>query len=1539
MKSLPTLAVLTVTITSLAFWATPPAVQAEGEPLLPVERTITDIEGRTVDISAVSIGWNEVRVRRVGDNREFTIPLSTLSEEDRTWLNELAVKALRQEDAEDQQQTDPINQSSNELERVIPVNYRYYPSTEIILAHRASGVVPPPLGWDALETTIEFNDGRTVDGYVYEMKEGRIWYAGQDRIQKSAPVGDLSAYSWLEINRWRNRLILVGSPSVRMNLDGQAIFASIIPIEPNAAPSTDATLLTEGGELLRNISLDRLCDKSQAFTGAWKDGRWVPTEYEWVIEPEFTAAKPLYRNRHALVLQKGKWGVIDRTGTFIIEPRFDEVEQIAESRNIRVRESRLWGLLGEDLSILAPPLWDEVGDLHQGAIPVKRDGKWGYVNKEGDLVIPCQWDDAWRFSQAGLAIVTLDGKRGFIDRTGRVVVPTIWDGAIMHSPEGVGAVRRGQGWALVDTDGNLLCDPVWRFRWEERQFELGYIPAWPAEQRTARVSTFLGTDGNPDATPRLREGIALPRLPGPFLGRPQGRERISLPTPSGNEVLIEETHAAAGGLAAVRVGSKWGFASAKGLVIEPQWDQVGRFSQGLVSATIYEPETDSRNARSLQWKFLNPDGETVIPSGTLPPMSRWQSAPEFRNGALHVRQHHSGFTWYEDRGRPHSTNPNAPESIPGQPFPKSAEETAIGLIDLAGNIVLQPEWDAIGVLSTNLFTIRRGGKWGLAKKTRERGAKAHVFMAPDYQAIALLNDNFIWRKSATALQIVCVDTGEVHLEEAPSANVRQIAHGSFVITHRGSERVYWDDGTPVFENAPNRLSFVGRYGSGMILREGPPDNPEAWWHVDATTQQPRLLENTSRVYWNDSLAEHLRIWLKDSTTGKWRFCSIDGRHLGPEMDDTPAAWFMDGGLGIMWEGDHCYFINENGKRVGPDSLEDARLLRFGLAAVMRNGKWGFMDATGTMVKDFIYDEVGDFFVASTDREATEPLLAAVCMDESWGYINHAGHLVIPLVGETRGRWMRGVIAFASRDRTWEFTDAYDPQGNRVEVPSRVAPPRPNPYAGEWSIFKGPRGRSGIADPTGITVLDPDWLAIGWLAPELAAIRGKYDGGLFSPEKGWLFRDNDVRRIRRNPRGRIDRSLITHGHMIIEKTPKWGYARWKPTTSGDLLAHYKLEGDALDASGNNLHATLHHTSWVADKFGNPNSALYFDGTQSFGVVPIDINPAVLPELTMVTWAKADSASPVQQLLSHGDGGYDRSLGIVESDDLKGWGAHVGSGGVMGGHAVTEGEWTFLAVSYQNPDTVILHVNDQVYRGQGRLGSGVNNLYIGMNPGYGQYFMGAMDQIQIYDRVLPPHEIHDLYQEFLGDGKPRPTEFSIHRGTEVFGAARGVALRVGPDTPTRNWSAGAPVEGAKYSVSSITLTKGNNDSTIDNLWIGVYDSIEGNLLGSFLGASVTSVEWGKAREGDRLTWEFSDVNFTVADDSHLLFVFQLDGEAQRTPLPQAQVPEGATAIRRMDRGALEPQEGAAVFHWGRPTWILEFRVPQMEVEIVPVEAVGD
>lgn len=167
--------------------------------------------------------------------------------------------------------------------------------------------------------------------------------------------------------------------------------------------------------------------------------------------------------------------------------------------------------------------------------------------------------------------------------------------------------------------------------------------------------------------------------------------------------------------------------------------------------------------------------------------------------------------------------------------------------------------------------------------------------------------------------------------------------------------------------------------------------------------------------------------------------------------------------------------------------------------------------------------------------------------------------------------------------------------------------------------------------------------------------------------------------------------------------------------------------------------------TADHRGNPNSAFQFQGDKGLPV-EFNLNPDVLPQCTLVTWARyTGDSGGVQQVISHDDGGYDRSLGLDDRGGEWGWSCFAGNQGVFGGFPVKTGEWTFLAVVYDTNKTTLYAGEQKAEIADAQSGSGQETLNLGANPSYGEYFIGDVEPVMVFDRALTEEEIRALQNQ--------------------------------------------------------------------------------------------------------------------------------------------------------------------------------------------------
>jgi WG repeat protein/DnaJ-like protein len=94
-----------------------------------------------------------------------------------------------------------------------------------------------------------------------------------------------------------------------------------------------------------------------------------------------------------------------------------------------------------------------------GLKPIHFGGVWGYVNKDGKLVIEPRFDDAYPF-QEGLALVSDHGRYGYIDATGNYAVYPEFSCGRGYS-EGMAAVILSVHWGFVDREGRFAVTPLY----------------------------------------------------------------------------------------------------------------------------------------------------------------------------------------------------------------------------------------------------------------------------------------------------------------------------------------------------------------------------------------------------------------------------------------------------------------------------------------------------------------------------------------------------------------------------------------------------------------------------------------------------------------------------------------------------------------------------------------------------------------------------------------------------------------------------------------------------------------------------------------------------------------------------------------------------------------------------------------------------------------------------------------------------------------------------------------------------------------------
>jgi hypothetical protein len=109
--------------------------------------------------------------------------------------------------------------------------------------------------------------------------------------------------------------------------------------------------------------------------------------------------------------------------------------------------------------LLGTELFEEAGAWSDGLLPVRRDGAWGFVDRQGGWVIAPRFEAAGSFAD-GLAPVCEEGRWGLCDRRGNYLVKPAFE-ALGRPWRGLVPARRGGHWGLIDRRGKEVLPLVY----------------------------------------------------------------------------------------------------------------------------------------------------------------------------------------------------------------------------------------------------------------------------------------------------------------------------------------------------------------------------------------------------------------------------------------------------------------------------------------------------------------------------------------------------------------------------------------------------------------------------------------------------------------------------------------------------------------------------------------------------------------------------------------------------------------------------------------------------------------------------------------------------------------------------------------------------------------------------------------------------------------------------------------------------------------------------------------------------------------------
>lgn len=262
-------------------------------------------------------------------------------------------------------------------------------------------------------------------------------------------------------------------------------------------------LIDDRGKVVAACRFDAVRKTDHDLWLAQQDGLWGilnRTNDTWLLAARYQRILPLENPFEglALVEEGARWGVVETVaGKQRLAPRFARLRPwhrwlaAQEGRRVHLLEAvtgasvRSWegeidglpepeimregigvvrtaagvNLIDENGVLQWKEFFEEAGAWSEGLLPVRRDGIWGFVDRQGSWAVAPRFAAAGSFAE-GMAPVCEADNWGICDRRGNYLVKPAFE-ALGRPWRGLVPARRGGRWGLIDRRGRVVLPLVY----------------------------------------------------------------------------------------------------------------------------------------------------------------------------------------------------------------------------------------------------------------------------------------------------------------------------------------------------------------------------------------------------------------------------------------------------------------------------------------------------------------------------------------------------------------------------------------------------------------------------------------------------------------------------------------------------------------------------------------------------------------------------------------------------------------------------------------------------------------------------------------------------------------------------------------------------------------------------------------------------------------------------------------------------------------------------------------------------------------------
>lgn len=461
----------------------------------------------------------------------------------------------------------------------------------------------------------------------------------------------------------------------------------------------------------------------------------------------------------------GLSGYFDLTAEqFAIKPQFQEAKYFDTNGLASVTQNGKVGYINALGELVIP--YQDYGDcffppFNYGL--VEENGKWGFINPAGRLITPSQFEYAECFFNSGLARVYKNYKYGYINMQGEIVIPLKFDSAGDFADNGLARVALGERlserkWGYINTSGEMVISPQFV---DASSFYVNGLAEVALGSFTELKWGFINTQGQIVTAPQFDHVCFSPDSD---LSRVKKYGKWGYVNTQGEVVIVpqfEQAHYSFNsGLAAVKKSGKWGYVNTQGkFIIPPQFEKASPFDDnGLAKVKQYG-----------KWGLINAAGQIIIaPRFDAIGNDHYYNNPDLLD--THYLVFSSGLAKVKQNGK-------------------------YGYVNIQGEIIIAPQFEEAGFFSENslLAVIKQGGKYGYINTQGE------IVIAPQFEEASSFSGSGFARVK---------QNGKIgYINAAGIFVVRQDIVSNIMVVKNSKDQIVWSGGEAKKTNELDYLRY------------------------------------------------------------------------------------------------------------------------------------------------------------------------------------------------------------------------------------------------------------------------------------------------------------------------------------------------------------------------------------------------------------------------------------------------------------------------------------------------------------------------------------------------------------------------------------------------------------------------------------------------------------------------------------------------------------------------------------------------------------